>query len=175
MNERKTLMARPKRPVIDRLMDKVREDENGCWVFEGSKARDGYGRIGDRGRMRPAHRVAYEYFNGPIGPGLDIDHMCFVRACVNPKHLRAITRKQNNEHQRSAQKNSASGVRGVSRQKGRSKPWLVLVRHNGKLHYGGYYATVEEAEAVAIKMRAELFTHDDYTAWEETKKELINE
>lgn len=165
-------MAREARPVIDRLMDRVREDENGCWIFEGCRTKDGYGQIKDGGRLKYVHRVAYEHFNGPIGPGLDIDHLCFVRACVNPDHLRAVTNKQNLEHLRGAYKNSTTGVRGVYRDERYRKPWRVQVMHNEKIHYGGYYATLEEAEAVAIKMRAELFTHDDYTEWEDSKKEL---
>lgn len=168
-------MAREKRPVIDRLMDKVREDEGGCWIFEGHKNNKGYGRILDGRSQKLAHRVSYEHFIGPIGPGLHIDHLCFVTACVNPDHLRAITCKQNNEHLRGPRKTSTSGVRGVYRDERCRKPWRVEVQHNRKKYCGGYYATLEEAEAAATKMRAELFTHDDYTAWEESKKELIND
>lgn len=163
------------RPVIDRLMDRVREDENGCWIFEGYRNKDGYGGIHDGGRWKRAHRVSYEHFNGTIGSGLVLDHMCFVRACVNPDHLRTVTHKQNMEHRHGSHKNSTTGVRGVYRDERCRKPWYVVVGHNGKNHRGGYYATLEEAEAVAIKMRTELFTHDDYTAWEESKKELIND
>jgi hypothetical protein len=82
-------MARPKRPVMDRLTDKVREDENGCWIFEGGRTKGGYGMIDDGGRKKYVHRVAYEHFIGPISPGLDIDHICFVPACVNPGSWRS--------------------------------------------------------------------------------------
>lgn len=168
-------MAREIRPVMDRLMEKVREDENGCWIFEGYVNSDGYGQISLDGRLRSTHRVSYEHFVGPIGPGEVIDHLCFSPACVNPDHLRAITPKQNQEHRRGASKNSTTGVRGVYLRMGLPKPWMVQVKHNGKLHYGGYYATLEEAEAAAIKLRAELYTHDDYLEWEESRKELVND
>jgi hypothetical protein len=36
---------------------------------------------------RGAHRVSYEHYVGPIPKGLEIDHLCRVRHCVNPAHL----------------------------------------------------------------------------------------
>lgn len=53
----------------------------------------GYGRLG----RRLAHRVAYEEAYGQIPRGLEIHHTCEVRACVNPAHLIAVTRR---EHKR---------------------------------------------------------------------------
>lgn len=41
------------------------------------------------------HRVSYQEFNGPILPGLVIDHLCRNKKCVNPKHLEAITSGEN--------------------------------------------------------------------------------
>lgn len=58
----------------------------------------GYGVIGSGGhRHEPlfAHRVSYELYRGPIPKDLVIDHMCRNRACVNPDHLRLLTRGQN--------------------------------------------------------------------------------
>jgi hypothetical protein len=42
-----------------------------------------------------AHRWAYEHFVGPIPEGLEIDHGCFVHACVNPGHLEPVTHQEN--------------------------------------------------------------------------------
>ena len=54
---------------------------------------DGYGRVpsGKRGVSIPAHRLAYEYANGPIPEGLQIDHLCRIKRCINPDHLEAVT------------------------------------------------------------------------------------
>jgi hypothetical protein len=41
------------------------------------------------------HRAVYERYVGPIPPGLEIDHLCRVRNCVNPAHLEAVTRGEN--------------------------------------------------------------------------------
>ena len=65
----------------------------GCWEWTGTLAGDGYGRVpsGKRGVSIPAHRLAYEYANGPIPEGLQIDHLCRIKRCINPDHLEAVT------------------------------------------------------------------------------------
>lgn len=70
---------------------------SGCWAWDGTLAYDGYGRLpsGRRGVSFPAHRVAYEYAKGPIPEGLQIDHLCRVKCCINPAHLEAVTPSTN--------------------------------------------------------------------------------
>jgi hypothetical protein len=70
---------------------------SGCWAWDGTLAHDGYGRLpsGQRGVSFPAHRVAYEYAKGPISDGLQIDHLCRVKCCINPDHLEAVTPSMN--------------------------------------------------------------------------------
>lgn len=59
----------------------------GCWLWQARVDRDGYGRIGNA----MAHRVAVELFSGPIPSGMQVDHVCRVKSCVNPAHLRIVT------------------------------------------------------------------------------------
>lgn len=84
-----------RRPAVDRFWEKV--DQNapgGCWLWTDFLAR-GYGRISIGGRMVRAHRFAYELLVGPVPEGLEIDHLCRVRHCVNPAHLEPVTHAEN--------------------------------------------------------------------------------
>ena len=68
---------------------------DGCWLWQGRIAPNGYGRFSHGGKDLYAHRVAYELAGGVIPSGLQIDHLCRVRHCVNPAHLEAVTQREN--------------------------------------------------------------------------------
>ncbi len=73
-----------------------RRDPDGCWEWAGAHAGGtGYAQIGGNRRTLLAHRVAYEFCIGPIPPGLQVDHLCCNRGCVNPKHLEPVTSGEN--------------------------------------------------------------------------------
>lgn len=80
----------------DRIKRHVKVDENGCWIWQLAIRQPGYGRITIQNKTGLyAHRVSYEAFVGPIPEGLEIDHLCRVRACCNPQHLEAVTPQVN--------------------------------------------------------------------------------
>ena len=62
-----------------------------CWISTRALQRGGYTKIGLNGKTLLTHRVSYMAFVGPIGIGLQIDHLCRVRACCNPEHLEPVT------------------------------------------------------------------------------------
>jgi len=155
-------MSYPARPIEDRFWPKV-EKTSGCWNWTASLNTSGYGQIGSGGQFgRPhlAHRVAYELEVGPIPEGMQVDHLCFNRICVNPAHLRLVTNKQNNEHMAGVQSNNSSGYTGVYWRKELSK-WSAQVVHNGKNHRIGLFRNLEDAAEAVKAKRLELFTHND--------------
>lgn len=66
-----------------------------CWLYARAMTKNGYGLAWDGSKMVYAHRLMYEYYKGEIPEGLEIDHLCRVRSCINPEHLEAVTRRIN--------------------------------------------------------------------------------
>ena len=67
----------------------------GCWVWMAGVTNLGYGRFTVNGAITSAHRYSWELLRGPIPVGLEIDHLCRVRCCVNPQHLEPVTSQEN--------------------------------------------------------------------------------
>lgn len=65
-----------------------------CWLWTG-RTHDGYGRFELGRKSLRAHRVSFTLAGGEIPEGLVLDHICRVRNCVNPEHLRAVDNKAN--------------------------------------------------------------------------------
>ena len=69
-----------------------------CWIWTSGCWESGYGkfRTGGRGsKMAMAHRYCYEKLRGPIPMGCDLDHLCKRYVCVNPRHLEAVSSREN--------------------------------------------------------------------------------
>lgn len=82
--------------TLERFWAKVSvNEETGCWEWTAAKIPDGYGTFRVGGKLVLAHRFAWETFRGPISEGLQLDHLCRVRACVNPDHLEPVDCRTN--------------------------------------------------------------------------------
>lgn len=80
--------------LLDRMADRFTVGDT-CWEWTGSTTKAGYGMVWRDGKQRYAHRVLYELLVGPIPEGLEIDHLCRTRNCVNPGHLEPVTGSTN--------------------------------------------------------------------------------
>jgi len=78
---------------LRRFFSKVAPSASDCWEWTGTINGSGYGTCSP-GFSAPswmAHRLAYEWFVGPLDADLQIDHLCRNKLCVNPRHLEAVT------------------------------------------------------------------------------------
>jgi hypothetical protein len=71
-------------------------------LWLGATNGNGYGVTsrGGRGTRVYVHRLAWELERGPIPDGLEIDHLCEVRGCVNVRHMALVTHRENNRRSR---------------------------------------------------------------------------
>ena len=75
----------------------IPEPNSGCWLWTALRDRDGYGlfRIRAHDREQRAHRVSFAHHRGAIRDGMQLDHRCRTRCCVNPWHLEPVTPREN--------------------------------------------------------------------------------
>lgn len=98
-------IAVPER-VARRAVENIDKQADGCWISRYSVSTHGYAQIGwavpeseRRGKAKSemvlAHRAAWTAVNGQVPLGVTIDHLCKVRRCVNPDHLRLLPNIEN--------------------------------------------------------------------------------
>ena len=101
-----TRSRRPRTPVVipERVARRAAAayvvGADGCWISTYSVGSHGYAQIGwhEDGRIRTttAHRAAWVLAHGvQIPEGMTVDHLCYVRRCVNPEHLRVLSNPEN--------------------------------------------------------------------------------
>jgi hypothetical protein len=84
------------RCVGARFFDKVDLAPDGCWLWTGAiDETTGYARLGLGRKSIAGHVIAYRLLVGEVPKGLELDHLCRVRHCVNPRHLEPVTRREN--------------------------------------------------------------------------------
>lgn len=94
-----SLDGRPRQqitPANDPFWARVEADAvDACWLWTGGQTKNGYGRFARDKVEVYVHRYAYEQLVGEIPVGLELDHLCHVRNCVNPAHLEPVTHAVN--------------------------------------------------------------------------------
>ena len=81
-------MARNRLPLERSFWSRVHQPDEGCWDWQGSKDKEGYGLFSYKGKSQQAHRVALELSLGrPLAPGMFALHKCDRAPCCRPDHL----------------------------------------------------------------------------------------
>ena len=77
------------------FLKRIKKTET-CWIWIGCVKKNGYGMVNVYDHPPDnAHRISYKLFKGDIPKGMQIDHLCRFKACVNPDHLEMVTQKEN--------------------------------------------------------------------------------
>lgn len=81
---------------VERFEEKYFPEPNtGCWLWTGAINGSGYGQLFMNGRLMQAHEFSYSMKNGPVADGLELDHLCRTRLCVNPDHVEPVSHHEN--------------------------------------------------------------------------------
>lgn len=81
--------------VMDRFFSKVAIGPGACWIWKAHTDAKGYGRFKVAGKSWLAYRWLYTQLIEEPAEGITLDHLCAVKACVNPAHLQPVTNKVN--------------------------------------------------------------------------------
>lgn len=95
--------------ALARFGTKYVVEQGGCWVWTGYRNAGGYARFTAVSTDGPmfAYRFAYEQRFGPVPSGLQLDHLCRNKACVNPEHLEPVTQAENIRRAAAAKRKAA--------------------------------------------------------------------
>lgn len=150
----------------------IPEPNSGCWLWEKSLDRGGYGVIRPDYVLLRAHRLSYEIYNGVADERLYVLHRCDVRCCVNPEHLflgthadnmQDMVRKGRGKYEckaikiaatlrKSTRYSNKTGARCIYKYGNRYRAYVAL---NKKRKYLGSFSSVDLASAAVEKFKRE--------------------
>lgn len=122
--------------------------------------KDGYVQVGFRGKSYGVHRIIWEMVNGPIPPGLDIDHINGVRNDNRLPNLRIVPRRDNMRNRKRPNTNT-NGFIGAHFHKGTGK-YQAKIGVSGKATYLGLFDTAEQAHQAYMAAARELGYHKNH-------------
>src|SRR6266446_9002005 len=91
-------MSRRVNSLHNIMLKTIHDEEHGCLLYMGALDKDGYPRISLQGDTGLGSHVVFKLAYGAIPEEHEVDHICHVRRCVEPTHLRLLTHRQNVIH-----------------------------------------------------------------------------
>lgn len=142
-------------PLIQRLATlSVRDNDTGCLLWARNVTPAGYASVFVEGKSRAAHRASYELHVGAIPKGRVLDHICGVRSCIEPSHLRVVTPRQNGQYRPRLSSSNSSGFSCI-RYRPEYDYWDVRIVRNGACNWLGPFDSAQEANAAAMAWRVD--------------------
>ena len=115
---------------------------------------DGYVVVRYRGRGYKAHRLVWLHVYGVWPEGI-VDHINHDRADNRVENLRVVDPLVNANHLSPSLRRGRSGERNVSWYS-QYRKWKVMIQHNYRVYFVGYFDSVEQAKAAAALARQNL-------------------
>jgi hypothetical protein len=117
-------------PLDESYVSEDRGHETPCWIWQRQKNPKGYGQTSWKGRTQPAYVVLYEREHGSVPTGMQLDHLCRQRACVNPAHMEPVSPAENVRRSRVA-KLTLDGARDIRRRSSAGESQYALAAEYG--------------------------------------------
>jgi len=152
------LVRRPQPTSEQRFFAKV-EQSGDCWLWMASTSWGGYGIFRCEARNVVAHRWCYEFLVAPIPDGLHLDHLCKVRACVNPRHLDPVPQAVNNRRSEAGRVNAErlGGATHCQREH-------EFTPENTRIIHGGRHRQCKTCHSAAVRARRARLREEAATA-----------
>jgi hypothetical protein len=96
LGEREGQIDRYDQKTVGRILGLVDiSPENGCITWTGCENGRGYGQLHYKGKTKRVHKVLYEITNGTVPMGMELDHKCQNKRCVNTNHMEVVSHSVN--------------------------------------------------------------------------------
>lgn len=120
----------------------VKTEPEACWLWDGGLSK-GYGSYGGLW-TKLAHKISYELTYDKVPLGMQLDHLCHTRNCVNPEHLEVVSNRENTVRGDKVSKKVRSLPVGVQPNRNATK-YQALKQWSGDRLYIGTFDTPEQA------------------------------